>query len=211
MGLLMLVAAAWAATCPQRLPAEYADDEESSDRVILILKAEHMLGVYEGDTLVAGTCFTARFGGWLLPATATEPRRAVSAATLGPKLRRGDKRTPEGWYAISHQNAGSRYYLSLGINYPNFDDVMRAREEGVIDHATGNVLADAINDGRLPRQNTVLGGDIFIHGNPNGYVNDWTDGCVAVSNAGMDRIYDLGIPGTAVLILPSLNEKSAEP
>jgi len=58
---------------------------------------------------------------------------------LGPKRMEGDKQVPEGFYYIDHFNPTSRFYLSLGINYPNESD----RVLGV-------------------RYNT--GCDIFIHG-----------------------------------------------
>ena len=54
------------------------------------------------------------------------------------------------------------------------------------------------------------GGDIMIHGQKNGYgwlgpvsrfVN-WTDGCVAVSDAAMDEIWSAVDPGTPIEIRP---------
>ncbi len=190
MGLLLMVAAAWA-VCPEFLPDEYATDEHSSGRVIMVVKDEHLLGVYENDRLMAGTCVSITMG---------------SASQEGTKQKRGDNRTPEGWYKISHRNPYSQFHKSLGINYPNFDDVMRARLSGLIDHHTSNTLVEAINKGRLPAQDTVLGGDIFLHGNPGNWTNDWTWGCVALRNTDMDALYRLGDPGTAVLILSKLPE-----
>lgn len=188
IGLLILTAAVWA-RCPDRLPDEYADDPRSSGRVILVVKRDRSVGVYEGDELVPGACFEAQLG---------------PGADDGPKGRRGDMRTPEGWYTVAHRNPRSSYYRSLAVDYPNFDDVMRGVEDGTIDHAVGNRLVAAINAGKLPAQSTALGGDIFIHGNPRGWTNDWTGGCVAVQNRDMDVLYRLGDPGTPVLILPTL-------
>ncbi len=190
MGLLMMVAAAWAA-CPEFLPDEYATNEHSSGRVIMVMKAEHLLGVYEDDRLVKEACYNVTLG---------------SGSKDGPKLRLGDKRTPEGWYEISHRNPRSQFYLSLGISYPNFDDVMRARESGLIDDKTSQKLAGAINNHKLPDQDTALGGNIFLHGNPHRWVNDWTWGCIALHNDDMETLYRLGVPGTDVLILATLPE-----
>jgi murein L,D-transpeptidase YafK len=100
----------------------------------------------------------------------------------GPKQREGDFRTPEGVYHLSRRNPDSNFYLSLEVSYPNFADRARA-------HATG----------------VPPGGLIMIHGQPNllrkpaDYYasNDWTDGCIAVSNADMRDIWmrtDVGIP-----------------
>jgi murein L,D-transpeptidase YafK len=58
---------------------------------------------------------------------------------LGPKRRQGDFQLPEGFYFINIFNPASRYRLSLGIDYPNASDRLRAGPE-------------------------PLGGDIFIHG-----------------------------------------------
>lgn len=61
------------------------------------------------------------------------------AGTLGPKTRQGDGQVPEGVYHIDRFNSYSSFHLSLGLNYPNAEDRVRA--------------------GRLNP-----GGDIFIHG-----------------------------------------------
>src|SRR5262249_41246923 len=40
----------------------------------------------------------------------------------GSKHRQGDGATPEGDYYITHKNARSKFYLSLGVSYPNVAD-----------------------------------------------------------------------------------------
>jgi hypothetical protein len=100
----------------------------------------------------------------------------------GPKRREGDFRTPEGSYRLVRRNPRSDFFLSLEISYPNADDLERARSQGV-----------------------QPGGLIMIHGQPNqprkaaAYYanNDWTDGCIAVSNNAMVDIWlrtDVGTP-----------------
>lgn len=91
----------------------------------------------------------------------------------GHKQFQGDGRTPEGTYYISGRNPRSAFHLSLQISYPNRSD-----------------LAFAQRRGRSP------GGDIFIHGQPNGFkrgtiATDWTRGCIAVSNKEMEEIWRL--------------------
>ncbi|MBQ2262053.1 MAG: L,D-transpeptidase family protein [Loktanella sp.] len=95
------------------------------------------------------------------------------------KLQEGDGRTPEGAYRIDRQNPNSRFHLSVGISYPNADDVARAREMGV-----------------------KPGGDIFIHGTPNQWVGvpDWTWGCIAVTNTEMEEVYSMVNLGTKIFI-----------
>ena len=100
----------------------------------------------------------------------------------GHKQREGDFRTPEGTYYLSRRNPQSEFFLSVEVSYPNETDRARAREAGV-----------------------RPGGLIMIHGQPNvprkspDYYanNDWTDGCIAVSNSDMVDIWQrtrLGIP-----------------
>lgn len=102
----------------------------------------------------------------------------------GDKSREGDGRTPEGRYRVDRRNAQSSFHLSLGIDYPRPDQ-----------------RAAAIAEGRNP------GGDIFIHGQPNGYQGptlpyDWTAGCAAVSNAEIREIWSMVPLGTPVEIRP---------
>jgi murein L,D-transpeptidase YafK len=106
---------------------------------------------------------------------------------VGAKQRQGDGKTPEGIYKISGRNPKSSYHRSLRVSYPNADDVARARKEKV-----------------------DPGGDIFIHGLPNGYgwigkghaLKDWTLGCIAVTNEEIEEIWAAVKDGTTVEIRP---------
>lgn len=103
-------------------------------------------------------------------------------APVGHKQVEGDGRTPEGHYRIDRRNPNSRYYLSIGISYPDPDDIARARALG-----------------RPP------GGDIFIHGTPKAFRNrgrDWTWGCISVTDPHMEEIYAMVKNGTVVSIYP---------
>lgn len=115
---------------------------------------------------------------------------ALGKNTVGHKQQEGDSRTPEGRYVLDWRNPKSKYYLSVHISYPNEADKKRAKELGV-----------------------SPGGDIFIHGYPNGTSGamwsrywflgkDWTDGCIAVSNKAMDEIWTLVPNGTPIEIFP---------
>lgn len=104
-------------------------------------------------------------------------------APVGHKQFEGDERTPEGRYAIDYGNPDSAYHLSLHISYPNAHDTAYARARG-----------------RNP------GGLIFIHGQPNalpfGRVpGDWTDGCIAVSNAEIETLWDSVLDGATIDIV----------
>jgi murein L,D-transpeptidase YafK len=106
---------------------------------------------------------------------------------VGPKLREGDHRTPEGRYIIDHHNPNSAFHLSLHVSYPSAADSARA-------HAAGY----------------SPGGDVMIHGMRNGagwigrahLLVDWTDGCIAVTDAEMDQLYEAVPDGTPLEIRP---------
>ena len=112
---------------------------------------------------------------------------ALGDSPKGHKTQEGDEKTPEGIFKIDYRNPKSSYYLSLHITYPSKADKLQAKKRGV-----------------------SPGGDIFIHGSPNGfslfdaaYSNfDWTDGCIAVSNKEIEEIWMLVKNGTEIEILP---------
>jgi murein L,D-transpeptidase YafK len=103
-------------------------------------------------------------------------------APEGHKRFEGDERTPEGRYMIDTRNPASAYHLSLRISYPDAADRAYATERG-----------------RSP------GGEIFIHGQPNWLPTgrlpgDWTDGCIAVSNAEIEELWRAVPDGTPIEI-----------
>ena len=104
-------------------------------------------------------------------------------APVGHKQFEGDGKTPEGRYFIDRRNPNSTWHLSLGLSYPN-----RADREF------------AASMGKSP------GGDIFIHGEPRRGIDrggdDWTAGCIAVTNREMERIYSMVRTGTPIDIYP---------
>jgi murein L,D-transpeptidase YafK len=112
---------------------------------------------------------------------------ALGRYPTGPKRRAGDARTPEGAYELDYKLEDSAFYRAIHISYPNAQDRARARAEGV-----------------------DPGGKIMIHGLPNdrtaGYVGhpriDWTQGCIAVTNAEMDELWRLVEIGTPIEIHP---------
>lgn len=106
---------------------------------------------------------------------------------LGTKQQEGDLRTPEGDYVIDWRNPNSDYYLSMHISYPGPQDIGRANRSGV-----------------------SPGSMIMIHGLPNDseptrrdYLDDdWTDGCIAVSNQAMIDIWLSVADHTPITIRP---------
>ena len=114
-------------------------------------------------------------------------RVALGFAPERHKEREGDGRTPEGAYTIDARNPRSAFHLSLRVSYPDDKDRAHAAALGV-----------------------PPGGDIYIHGLPNGPRKlqvghpgtDWTTGCVAVTDAEMREIWSLVPTGARVMIHP---------
>jgi murein L,D-transpeptidase YafK len=112
---------------------------------------------------------------------------ALGRNSLGHKQQEGDKRTPEGLYTIDWRNPKSGYFLSLHISYPDLNDIALAQNAGF-----------------------TPGGNVMIHGQPNGYdvagnalqSFDWTYGCIAVTNQAMQQIWNAVPDGTPIEILP---------
>lgn len=106
---------------------------------------------------------------------------------IGAKEFEGDNKTPEGTYQISSKNLHSAYHKNLGISYPNEADKSQAR-----------------------KHEKLAGGDIKIHGLPNGVGfiykfhrwYDWTQGCIAITNVEMDELFDAVDVGTPIEIKP---------
>jgi murein L,D-transpeptidase YafK len=114
-------------------------------------------------------------------------RVALGGDPVGPKARQGDHKTPEGAYVLDFRNAHSRFYKSIHISYPSEHDRALARSKGV-----------------------MPGGDVFVHGLPNGYgaigaahrLKDWTDGCIAATDEEIDEIWKAVPDGTRIEIKP---------
>ena len=112
---------------------------------------------------------------------------ALGGDPIGPKTRQGDHKTPEGVYMVDSRNPHSQFHKSIHISYPNASDRAAARQKGV-----------------------SPGGDVFVHGLPNGYrwvgashrLKDWTDGCIAVTDQEMDEIWLAVLDGTPIEIRP---------
>ena len=114
-------------------------------------------------------------------------RTALGLMPAGTKQRSGDFRTPEGVYRLTRRNIHSDYFLSIQVSYPNAEDLQRAQRNG-----------------------WEVGGSIMVHGWPN-YLRhppdyyasaDWTDGCIALSNADMVEFWLLTPDNMTIEITP---------
>ena len=109
---------------------------------------------------------------------------------MGRKRLKGDKATPEGIYLIKNKipKNKTKYFRALLLNYPNNEDIERFNRDK--------------QTGKLPR-NAHIGNLIEIHGN-GGKGTDWTDGCIALHDSDMLKVYNLIQVGTPVVIVGSI-------
>ena len=114
-------------------------------------------------------------------------RVSLGRAPVGPKEQEGDQRTPEGLYLIDFHKEDSDYHRALHVSYPEQRDIERAAAAGV-----------------------PPGCDIMIHGIRNGMGwigafhrrNDWTAGCIAVTDFEIEEIWRAVPDGTSIEIRP---------
>lgn len=112
---------------------------------------------------------------------------ALGIMPIGDKMKEGDFKTPEGRYVLDSRNQNSDYFLAIHVSYPNSADRREAERLGV-----------------------NPGGAIMIHGQPNvpsrseAYyrTQDWTNGCIAVSNSDMIDIWLMTSDNTPIEIRP---------
>jgi len=89
-----------------------------------------------------------------------EVKFCTSSGELGPKNYEGDKQIPEGLYHLNKLNYYSRYYLSLGVDYPNDADRKRLFSSSV-----------------------SLGGAIFVHGGCESI------GCISIEDENIEKLF----------------------
>jgi murein L,D-transpeptidase YafK len=112
---------------------------------------------------------------------------ALGLAPEGDKEEEGDQKTPEGIYMLDARNPDSDFFLSIHISYPSDRDRAEARAKGI-----------------------DPGGQIMIHGQPNAPTfsqayyarEDWTNGCIAVSNSDMIDIWLMTPDRVPIEIVP---------
>jgi len=110
---------------------------------------------------------------------------SLGRVPVGAKRELGDGRTPEGDYVIDFHKRDSAFHRALHISYPAPRDVAAA-----------------------DRLRSVPGGSIMIHGLKPGLARvgrfhtlfDWTDGCIAVTNSEIDRLFRAVPDGTPIRI-----------
>lgn len=149
---------------------------------LVVVKSKRLLEVFDGDRLVKTYAV------------------ALGFSPAGDKRIEGDGKTPEGEFYVFTKNARSKFYLSLGLSYPNAEDAARGLKDKIIAQSEYDQIIKAIKEKKSPPQTTALGGDIYIHGG--GTASDWTWGCVALDKENIKELFDAIPVGTRVRIEP---------
>ena len=159
----------------------------ADDLRITVHKAARTLLVYRGDRI--------------------ERRYPVTLGrnSTADKAVEGDEATPLGEFYICAKNPRSKFFLSMCLSYPNAEDAARGLAANLITRAEHDAILAALEQRAMPPQGTGLGGEIYIHGQPNSRISapkDSTRGCIALEDPAMRELFDLSPIGTPVLIMP---------
>ena len=113
--------------------------------------------------------------------------RISLGSPIGTKLKQGDKKTPEGTYSIRDIRGDKKYYKEILISYPNAEDRQRSRDLGF------NPGSGITFHAQVPWNWNGSGDDYTL-------ANDWTEGCMALTNHGMDTVLSMIDKNTVVEI-----------
>lgn len=115
-------------------------------------------------------------------------RVALGRRPRGPKIHEGDGRTPEGLYHVDGFIPDSDFYRAIHISYPNRQDRERAQRLGL--RPGGRIMIHGLDPAIAPELRDSH------------WLFNWTDGCIAVTNAEMDLLWGSVRLGTPVEIRP---------
>lgn len=160
----------------------------SNEVWVLIDDKEATLSVYRGNVLL-------------------EHYMPVSLGRSGAKTQRirGSNVTPKGEFRINRFNYESKWNIFVGLDYPTPAHAKMALDTGVYTQQDYDDYFDYYHRHGRPPQDTVLGGAIGVHGlgsaDPDIHQQfHWTEGCVALTNAQIERFSQLIGIGTRVVI-----------
>jgi len=139
---------------------------------IVVYKSKRLLQMYKDDVVVKSSKVSLGKNG-----------------DKGHKVEAGDYRTPTGVYKIVRKKCDTRLYKSLMISYPDAEDRARSRKKGV--QPGGYITIHG-----QPKWNASGKGDKFT------LSHDWTEGCIAVPNKIMDRLWEAVATGIPIRLYP---------
>lgn len=133
---------------------------------------------------------------------------ATGSGGNGSKRKAGDMKTPIGVYRIVDFKPDSRFHFFMQLNYPNRLDAWYGYKNELIDAHEFRSISAALSNNDIPPQDTALGGYIGIHGI--GEMNEkkrrihaqqnWTSGCIALTNKEIMELRQYVSLGTLVFI-----------
>jgi murein L,D-transpeptidase YafK len=117
----------------------------------------------------------------------------------------GDGKTPRGYFRIAWMRTNGEFGPFMGLDYPSLARAEKGFAAGEISQGEFDAIRKAHAEGRVPPQDTKLGGQIGIHGlgraNPRIHRElNWTKGCIALTNAQMSQLMRLVGKGALVRI-----------
>lgn len=137
-----------------------------------------------------------------------EYRVALGPSPDEPKRIEGDGATPRGRYSICNRFRSERFHRFLALSYPSHEDAKRGLSERLLSPLDVAKVVESHSKGVCPNWESPLGGHIGIHGwgrnetiaERHAAGDDWTDGCIGVTNLEIEAIFDRVQVGTAVII-----------
>ena len=159
---------------------------------IIISRSDHSLIVLRNDIVMKR--FHVAFG---------------SGGRFG-KVKQGDRKTPYGKYKVMLIKGSERFHSFIQLDYPNVNDAEQGYFNDILTREEYRSIIDAHWEGKMPPQNTPLGGAIGLHGIGKETEEridihehfDWTKGCLALRNHELDLLTAFIRKGTTVLITP---------
>ena len=151
----------------------YLNDEHISDgkaSKIVVVKSKRILVLFDENNKVL-----------------SRHKISLGKNTVGTKLKQGDYKTPEGTYKVVTKGRDKRYYKEILISYPNEEDKKRSKALGF--NPGGGITIHA----QVPWNWNGKGDDYTLN-------KDWTQGCMAMTNKGIDMIWNCVSPNTVVEI-----------
>jgi len=148
---------------------EYVEDAQQNDELIKMGVANKLIVFKSERVLVLLNC-----EGDVL----SRHKVSLGENPIGTKLQQGDHKTPEGRYSVVDMRSDPKYYKEILISYPNEEDRQRSREMGF--NPGGGITIHA----QVPWNWNGKGDDYTL-------TKDWTSGCVALTNHGMDTIWQM--------------------
>ncbi len=135
--------------------------------------------------------------------------KVALGSTRKAKQYNGDRATPTGSYKVQLVRDSDTFHKFIQINYPNMNDAKRGLKKKLITKHQYQSILNAHTYGRMPPQNTELGGSIGIHGIGHETdekieiheMSDWTKGCIAIRNSEIEQLSRYIEVGTPIQIV----------